>query len=89
MSQRSPGQTGPVFLAGVDRAGIGLLGEVLECHPDLSMTRRTNFWAFYADRLGALTGPAAVDRCIDEMMRNARMRVLRPDRDRLHAAVLS
>jgi len=85
MSQRSSGQTGPVFLAGVDRSGIGLLGEVLECHPDLSMTRRTNFWAFYADRLGALTSPAAVDRCIDEMMRNARMRVLRPDRDRLHA----
>jgi len=85
MPEPSPGPTGPIFLAGVDRSGIGLLGEVLECHPAVSMTRRTNFWAFYADRFGDLASPAAVDRCLDEMMRNARMRILRPDRDRLHA----
>jgi hypothetical protein len=83
MSPPSSEASGPIFLAGVDRSGIGLLGEVLECHPAVSMTRRTNFWAFYAGRFGSLTSPAAVDRCLDEMMRNARMRVLEPDRARL------
>ena len=77
--------SGPIFLAGVDRSGIGLLGEVLECHPQVSMTRRTNFWALYAGRFGDLTSPEAVERCVDEMMRNRRMRLLEPDRRRLHA----
>ncbi len=85
MSPLSSGASGPIFLAGVDRSGIGLLGEVLECHPAVSMTRRTNFWAFYAGRFGSLTDAAAVDRCLDEMMRNARMRILEPDRARLRA----
>ena len=85
VSPPSTGASGPIFLAGVDRSGIGLLGELLECHPAVSMTRRTNFWAFYAGRFGSLANPHAVDRCLDEMMRNARMRVLEPDRARLQA----
>lgn len=88
MSWEGTGGAGPIFLAGVDRSGIGLLGEVLECHPAVSMTRRTNFWAHYAGRFGSLTSAAAVDRCLDEMMRNTRVRVLRPDRARLRAAFL-
>lgn len=83
MSPPSSRASGPIFLAGVDRSGIGLLGEVLECHPAVSMTRRTNFWSYYAGRFGSLTNPGALDRCLDEMMRNARMRVLEPDRTRL------
>lgn len=85
MAPPSSRSSGPIFLGGVDRSGIGLLGEVLECHPDVSMTRRTNFWSLYAGRFGDLSAPVAVDRCLDEMMRNRRMRVLAPDRDRLHA----
>ena len=81
MSPPSTWGSDPIFLAGVDRSGIGLLGELLECHPAVSMTRRTNFWSFYAGRFGSLTNPGVVDRCLDEMMRNARMRVLEPDRD--------
>ena len=85
VSPPSTGASGPIFLAGVDRSGIGLLGELLECHPAVSMTRRTNFWAFYAGRFGSLANPHTVDRCLDEMMRNARMRVLEPDDARLQA----
>ena len=48
------------------------------------MTRRTNFWSLYAGRFGDLISPAAVDRCLEEMMRNRRMRILEPDRDRVH-----
>ena len=76
---------GPIFLAGVDRSGIGLLGEILEMHPDVSMTRRTRFWSDHAGRHGDLTDSAAIDRALDAMLKPPRMAVLEPDRERLHA----
>jgi len=76
---------GPIFLAGADRSGIGLLGEILETHPEVSMTRRTRFWSDHAGRHGALTDTASIDRALDEMLKAPRMAVLEPDRDRLHA----
>jgi hypothetical protein len=68
----------------VDRSGIGLLCEVLESHPDVSMTRRTDFWSYYARRLGDLTDRGNLDRALATMMRDSRMRVLEPDANHLH-----
>lgn len=74
---------GPIFLAGLDRSGIGLLGEVLESHPDVSITRRLNFWDFYADRYGNLEDPRNLERCLEAMMGYSRIRRLDPDPEAL------
>ncbi|MFP3913783.1 MAG: sulfotransferase family protein [Actinomycetota bacterium] len=75
----------PLFLAGIDRSGIGLLGELLESHPDLAVTRRLNFWDFYVDRFGDLGEPARLEACLGAMMSYTRIRRLEPDPDRLRA----
>jgi hypothetical protein len=69
---------GPLFLAGIDRSGIGLLGEVLEAHPDIAVTRRVNFWSFYNDRYGDLSDEANLDRCLADMMSYTRISRLQP-----------
>lgn len=74
---------GPLFLAGADRSGIGLLGELLEAHPNIAVSRRTNFWTFYYGRYGDLRKPGNLERCISEMMRNTRIQALHPDQERL------
>jgi hypothetical protein len=79
---------GPIFLAGLDRSGIGLLGELLEAHPNIAITRRTNFWSFYDERFGDLNQPANLDRCLDAMLRYSRIAVLEPDRARLRTEFL-
>jgi len=74
---------GPIFLAGVDRSGIGLLGELLEGHPDVAISRRTNFWSYYHGRFGSLERPENLERCVTEMLRYTRIQALHPDRDAL------
>ncbi|MGD8807169.1 MAG: hypothetical protein PVH65_15030, partial [Chloroflexota bacterium] len=69
---------GPLFLAGIDRSGIGLLGELLEAHPDIAVTRRINFWSFYHDRYGDLSDVANLDRCLADMMSYTRISRLQP-----------
>jgi hypothetical protein len=80
-----PPDQGPIFLAGADRSGIGLLGELLERHPRIAMTRRTDFWTRYRGRFGDLRRPENVDRCLRVMAADRRMKVFEPDRDRLLA----
>ena len=70
---------GPIFLAGVDRSGLDLLCELLESHPNIVMTRRTNFWSFYLNRFGDLRRPENFERCLVQMMSFRRMQVLQPD----------
>jgi hypothetical protein len=70
----------PFFLAGVDRSGIGLLGEVLERHPNLAISRRTNFWPLYYRRFGDLSRPENLERCVASLMRYRRIRDLGIDR---------
>jgi hypothetical protein len=80
---------GPIFLAGLDRSGIGLLGEILDAHPDVAITRRINFWDFYAGRYGDLSLPSHLDRCLADMMRYTRISRLQPDVDRLRSDFLA
>jgi hypothetical protein len=72
--------TAPIFLAGADRSGIGLLGELLERHPQLAMTRRVDFWTRWAGRFGDLRRPENVDRCLAAMTGDRRARLFTPDR---------
>ncbi|MEM7287632.1 MAG: sulfotransferase [Actinomycetota bacterium] len=74
---------GPVFVAGIDRTGIGLVGEILDAHPRISISRRTRFWSLYAGRLGDLSDPVAVRAAVAEMSKNRRIADLGPDPDRI------
>jgi hypothetical protein len=75
--------TGPIFLAGTDRSGIGLVAEILDAHPEIAISRRTNFWRFYDRRFGDLAIPVNLERCVDEMLRYRRITDLGVDRAEL------
>lgn len=79
----------PVLIAGADRSGPGLLGELLERHESLAISRRTNLWTFYLDRYGDLSQPENLDRCLDAMLSFTRIRAMHPDRARLKAEFLA
>lgn len=74
---------GPVLVGGADRSGPGLLGELLERHRSLAVSRRTNLWTFYLDRYGDLSEPANLERCLDAMLSYTRITAMHPDRARL------
>lgn len=76
---------GPIFLAGIDRSGIGLLGEILSAHPRIFISRRTRFWTYYHERFGDLRRPENLTAVVDEMLRYTRVTDLEPDRHRLLA----
>jgi len=67
---------GPIFLAGIDRSGIGLLGDLLDAHPAFALSRRTNFWTFYDGRFGDLAESSNLDACVRSLMRYRRIRDL-------------
>ena len=74
---------GPIFLAGLDRSGIGFLCELLEAHPHIAMSRRTNFWSYFFNRYGDLSNPQNFERCLAAMMRFTRMQRLQPQPEHL------
>jgi hypothetical protein len=74
---------GPIFVGGLERTGTSLLYALLASHPNLAMTRRTNWWTYFDGRYGNLADDANLDRCLAAMMRYRRHRKLEPDRDRL------
>lgn len=76
---------GPILIGGADRSGPGLLGEVLERHESLAVSRRTNLWSFYLNRHGNLSKRENLDRCLDAMLSYTRVRAMHPDRERLAA----
>jgi hypothetical protein len=71
----------PIFLAGSDRSGVGLLGDILDGHPDVAISRRINFWTFYAGRYGSLEVTENLDRCLEDMWRFRRVTDLGIDLD--------
>ena len=77
--------TGPVFVAGLERTGTSLLYALLASHPNIAMTRRTNWWSFFYGRYGDLGDDANLDRCLATMRRYRRHRRLEPDFDRLRS----
>ncbi|MGA7272427.1 MAG: sulfotransferase [Acidimicrobiia bacterium] len=84
----APAMSGPVFVAGADRSGIGLVGDLLDAHPAFAISRRTNFWTFYWGRFGDVAQEANLDRCIEALMRFRRIRDLGIDPERLRSDFL-
>jgi hypothetical protein len=77
-----PGK-GPIFIGGLERTGTSLLYALLASHPNLAMTRRTNWWTFFYGRYGDLAIAKNLDRCLAAMRRYRRHAKLEPDFDRL------
>ena len=82
----SESRGGPIFVGGLDRSGTSLMYALLASHPDIAMTRRTNWWTYFHGRFGDLSKDANLDRLLDEMLRYRRHRKLEPDRARLRTA---
>jgi len=74
---------GPIFLAGCDRAGIGLCADILNAHPHIYISRRTRFWDRIFERHGDLTRPEAAARAIRSLVEQPRVAELQPDARRL------
>ncbi|HET6380044.1 MAG TPA: sulfotransferase [candidate division Zixibacteria bacterium] len=79
MSTRS----GPIFVGGLDRTGTSLMYALLASHPDVAMSRRTNWWTYFYDRFGDLRDDKNLDRCLSVMARYRRHRKLEPDFEQL------
>ncbi len=73
----------PVFVAGLERSGTSLLFALLASHPNISMTRRTNFWRYFVDQYGDLADDGHLDQCLAKMRQYKRLVVLDIDFDRL------
>lgn len=74
---------GPIFVGGLERTGTSLLYALLASHPNIAMTRRTNWWTFFDGHFGDLADDRNLDRLLDTMLRYRRHRKLNPDRERL------
>jgi len=74
----------PVFIAGAERSGTSLMYALLSSHPNLAMTRRTNFWPYFYNRFGDLRREENLERCLSLMKRYNRLLLLKPDFDLLY-----
>lgn len=73
----------PIFLAGIERSGTSLMYALLASHSGIAMTRRTNLWTYFYNRYGDLGKPENLERCLSMMMQYKRLRLLKPDPDRI------
>jgi hypothetical protein len=81
-------ESGPIFVAGLERSGTSLMFALLASHPSIAMTRRTNLWTHFYGQYGDLSDPANLDRCLATMSRYKRLVTLEPDFDRLRREFL-
>lgn len=79
---------GPVFVAGLERSGTSLMYALLASHPNISMTRRTNFWRYFVDQHGDLGDDGNLDACLKTMSVYKRLVVLDLDFERLRREFL-
>lgn len=80
----------PVFIGGPDRCGKTSLAAILGSHPDLAIPIvGSNMWTFFYEQCGDLRDDAALDRCIDRMLRYKHVAFLEPDEARLRADMAS
>ncbi|MEO5985448.1 MAG: sulfotransferase [Candidatus Limnocylindria bacterium] len=85
----NPDIPGPIFIGGLDRSGTSLIYALLASHPRIAMTRRTNWWSYFADQYDDLEDDANLDRLLAKMSRYRRHRKLDPDFASLRAAFVS
>lgn len=76
---------GPVFVGGAERTGTSLMFALLTSHPNIAMTRRTNFWRYIDGQFGDLSHEENLNRCLETMRRYKRFAVIDIDWDRLRS----
>ena len=69
----------PIFLAGLQRSGTTLLYAIIGSHPNIALTRRTNFWEYFYKRFGDLNDPENAAQCLSALKRYERLAALNPD----------
>lgn len=76
-------ESGPIYLAGIERSGTSLMYALLATHPNIAMTRRTNLWTYFYNRYGDLSNKENLDRCLGLMAQYKRLRVINIDVERV------
>lgn len=79
----------PIFIGGLAHSGKTQVRMIIGAHPAISMTRRTKLWNRYYGRFGDLRDRANLDRALDAMIADERVRQLRPDRDLIRREFLA
>jgi hypothetical protein len=74
---------GPIYIGGLSYSGKTQLRLMLDCHPDLSLTRRTYMWPRFFGRFGDLGRDENLARCLDAMLASSGIRKLSPERERI------
>ena len=69
----------PIFITGLERSGTTLLYALIGSHPNIALTRRTNFWEYFYNRFGDLNDSENFERCQTALKRYQRLAVLETD----------
>ena len=77
-------ETGPIFIAGTDRAGKTRMSAVLTSHPRIAVPAvGSNLWTLFYGRFGGLDNDVRFERCLEALLSYSHVRFLEPDADRL------
>lgn len=68
-----------IFIGGIERSGKTYMRLMLDAHPSVALSKRTNLWTRYYGRFGDPTDDANLDRCLAAMWANKHIRALEPD----------
>lgn len=71
----------PVFIGGLDRSGKTYLRFMLEAHPEIVFSKRTNLWPKYFLKFGSLEKPENFEKCCAALAKNKHILELEPDFD--------
>lgn len=69
----------PIFIGGLSHSGKTELRQILETHPELSMTRRTSLWNRFYLRFGDLGRIENLERCLSVVLEDQAVNQLRVD----------
>lgn len=72
-------ENGPIFIAGADRSGKTYMRMMLEAHPNIAFSKRTNLWTRYYEQFGSLAQAGNLERCLKALLQNKHVQTLQPD----------
>ena len=75
--------SGPIFIAGLERSGTSLIYALLASHPNIAMTRRTNLWTYFYNQYGDMSKPKNFERCLKDLLRYKRLTPVQLDAEKL------
>ena len=75
----------PIFLGGLDRSGKTYMRFMLESHPEIIFSKRTNLWTKYYQQYGSLDKEENLERCLTALGKNKHVLALSPDFENIQA----